>query len=99
MAACCSALADELAFLSLSDSCTCSMSSDYDSLQFVMDGSGEGNGEKDRRGTRSTGGYKRCTWLTGPKRRPSSRAVTLHLFESQKILSHTHVHTRRWKNG
>lgn len=32
--------------------------------------------------------------LAGPRRRPSSSAVTLHLFANQKILSHTCTRTR-----
>lgn len=32
--------------------------------------------------------------LAGPRRRPSSSAVTLHLFANQKILSHTRTRTR-----
>lgn len=40
------------------------------------------NDKQNRRATPSTGGYRHHGWLTGPKRRPSSSAVALHLFEA-----------------
>lgn len=60
--------------------------------------SGKKEDKKKRRGTRSTGGYKTCAWLSGPNHWPSSNAVTLHLFKNLKILSNeplTYIHTQR----
>lgn len=114
MCSCCNALLQQtcpeqqwaswLACLFQRNACTGRLSPDCDSLQSLwwID-QGKKEDKKDRRGTPSAGGYKRCAWLTGPNHRPSSSAVTLHLFESQKIhnhvCAHAHTHeTRVWVN-